>query len=71
MIAKNTVAFKVFTELNKYLLDALWRYELVTSIKGVDLPLSKKHGFLSYMLASPESLIYMCLKKGDFEKQRK
>lgn len=68
LLERNTDEFTVFAEVDKHLIDALWRHELVTTIKTVDSLSSKKNRLLSYMLAAPESLIYMCLKKGNFER---
>lgn len=64
---KNSDIYKRFHELSDYVTDALWRLELITSIEKCDGDFSKK-SILTYMLASPESLINICLKKENFEK---
>lgn len=65
---KNSDEFKVFVELDKYLIDAVWRYELVTNIKSSKSSTSLNCQLVPYMLACPKSLLYMCLKNGDFNR---
>lgn len=54
-----------FNNLNKYVTDAIWRTELIEDIKE---PAKCENNLLKYMLASPQSLIQMCLKRGDFKR---
>lgn len=64
---KESAEYKTFMKFNKYLVDAIWRYELISHVKASKLTTSP-HRLISYMLAPPESLIYMCLKSKDFER---
>ncbi|XP_060519103.1 zinc finger FYVE domain-containing protein 26 homolog [Cylas formicarius] len=53
-----------FKDFNKCVSDAMWRFQLISKL---DKKTKKGKGFLNYLLAPPESLIYMCLKKGNIE----
>lgn len=64
---KESPEYKTFMKFNKYLMDAVWRLELVSHVKASKLTILP-HRLISYMLAPPESLIYMCLKSKDFER---
>lgn len=61
----NSGEYKEFLNINKHVTNALWRIELVTQVKN---PYKCQRKVLKYMLASPESLIQMCLKERDYEK---
>lgn len=63
-IYNNTPEYKQFTNLNKYVIDASWRMELIMHVK----PNQCENNLLNYMLAPPESLIYMCLKQEDINR---
>lgn len=66
---KTSEEFRRFTELNKYLADGLWRIELITNTNYAMSTKAKiQNNIVSYMLASPESLINLCLKQNDFNK---
>lgn len=64
---KESTEYKTFMKFNKYLMDAVWRLELVSHVKASKLTILP-HRLISYMLAPPESLIYMCLRSKDFER---
>lgn len=64
---KESPEYKTFIKFNKYLADAMWRYELITHVKASKLAASP-HNLIPYMLAPPESLIHLCLKQKDFER---
>lgn len=64
---KESAEYKTFMKFNKYLVDAVWRLELISHVKASKLTILP-HRLISYMLAPPESLIYMCLKSKDFER---
>ncbi|KAJ8962783.1 hypothetical protein NQ318_001182 [Aromia moschata] len=65
MYAKDSPEYSRFINLSKDVTDAMWRMELVTNVKDPD---KYELRMLKYMLASPQSLIQMCLKKGDFKR---
>lgn len=64
---KESPEYKTFIKFNKYLTDAMWRYELITHVKSSKLAASPNK-LIPYMLAPPESLIHLCLKQRDFER---
>lgn len=61
---KQSAAYGRFLDLNKKVIDGLWRFEL---IMGVESEKFSKN-IVRYLLAPPESLIHLCLKRDDFEK---
>lgn len=65
LYSKESEEYFRFNELNKYVTDAIWRTELIEDIKE---PGKCETNLLRYMLASPQSLIQMCLKRGDFKR---
>lgn len=64
---KESQEYKTFMKFNKYLVDAIWRHDLISHVKASKLHASP-HRLIPYMLAPPESLIYMCLKHKNFER---
>ncbi|KAJ8925266.1 hypothetical protein NQ315_009094 [Exocentrus adspersus] len=62
---KKSEEFVKFNTLNKSVADAIWRIELIENVKE-----QRKYetNLLRYMLAPPESLIYMCIKRADFKR---
>lgn len=66
-LSKESPEYGAFTKFNKYLTDAIWRYELITHVQSSKLATSP-HRLIYYMLAPPESLIHLCLKRRDFER---
>lgn len=66
-IDKQSTLYKRYKNLCDYVTDAFWRLELITTLE-MDSEESSKKSILHYMLAPPESLICICLKKGNFEK---
>ncbi|XP_023016666.2 zinc finger FYVE-type containing 26 spastizin isoform X1 [Leptinotarsa decemlineata] len=65
ILDKDSEEFSKLLYLNKLVTDGLWRMELIEAVKGSEK--CEKY-LLKYMLSSPESLIHMCLKQGDFER---
>ncbi|KAK9880596.1 hypothetical protein WA026_011836 [Henosepilachna vigintioctopunctata] len=65
IFSEGSVNGERFLKLKKYVFDALWRLELVTDVK---CNISIKSKILNYMLASPESLLVMCLREGRFDR---
>ncbi|XP_018333319.1 zinc finger FYVE domain-containing protein 26 homolog isoform X2 [Agrilus planipennis] len=64
---RNSESVKRINELSKCVTDAFWRFEIVTEENSLaDLPREKD--LISRMLASPESLINICLKQNSFRK---
>lgn len=62
---KHSEEYVRFNHLCKCISDAAWRMELIVNVKSSE---KCERNFLKYMLAQPESLIQICLKKGDFER---
>ncbi|CAH0552131.1 unnamed protein product [Brassicogethes aeneus] len=62
---KDTEEYNRFKDLSKNVSDATWRLDLIVNVKCFE---KCEKNLLKYMLASPESLIQMCLKQGDFER---
>lgn len=65
-IEKHNEVYKRYCSLCNYVTDALWRLELITTIKNENEDTT--NNVLQYMLATPESLICFCLEKGNFDK---
>lgn len=65
LYSKESEEYCRFNNLNKFVTDAIWRMELIEDIKE---PGKCETNLLRYMLASPQSLIQMCLKRGDFKR---
>lgn len=61
---KESMEYKTFMKCNKYLVDAIWRHDLISHVK----PSISPQNFIPYMLAPPESLIYLCIKHKDYER---
>ncbi|XP_045461225.1 zinc finger FYVE domain-containing protein 26 [Harmonia axyridis] len=63
-VYKNTENCERFTTLCRYVHDTCWRLEIVSTLKTNSINNSEK--ILHYMLASPMSLLSMCLRQGGF-----
>lgn len=61
----NTKEYFDFLNIQKHVTNALWRMELINTVKS---PEKCQRKLLKYMLALPQSLIQMCLKEGDYER---
>ncbi|XP_044744679.1 zinc finger FYVE domain-containing protein 26 [Coccinella septempunctata] len=64
-IYRNSENYERFTSLCRYVHDTLWRLQIVTTVKSKPVRDSEK--ILCYMLASPMSLLCMCLRQGSFD----
>lgn len=64
-VYKNSENNERFTTLCRYVHDCFWRLEIVSTVKFKSIDNSEK--ILNYMLASPISLLSMCLRQGCFD----
>ncbi|RZC39218.1 hypothetical protein BDFB_007511 [Asbolus verrucosus] len=62
---KDSDEYKRLSTLNVYVADAIWRLDLIVNIK---IAPKIEDQLVNYMLAPPESLIHLCLKRENFER---